>query len=260
MPPRLLLINPNTSSWVTQALAVQIQSVVGNTNAFALDLATATLGASYIATEASYVIAGHALLDCYAANANGHNAVIVGCFGDPGAEALREMSGLPVIGMAEAAMQEASSIGQFSIVTGGQAWKPMLLRLTMVLGYHNQLTDVVAVSESAAELAKNRAKALDTLELACEQAGQGGAKAIILGGAAFAGYGDELARRTGLAVIDSVSATARAMLKLASGLTGTSAAPPGTRPNSGASYSGVSRQLTALLEPSESVDSNLLRQ
>ena len=34
--------------------------------------------------------------------------MLVGCFGEPGCIALRELAGVPVIGLAEAAMREAA--------------------------------------------------------------------------------------------------------------------------------------------------------
>lgn len=248
MTCRFLLINPNTSSWVTDALAQQIHRVVGTSRALELDKATATLGASYIATEAAYVIAGHALLDCYAAHVDGHDAVVVGCFGDPGMEALREISGMPVIGMADAAMAEAARQGRFAIVTGGSAWRPMLLRLAGQLGYRDQLADVLAVAQSAADLARDREQALRVLEQSCRQANTAGATTVVLGGAAFAGYGDELAERTGMAIIDSVSATARAMVTLADTLPAKPTSDPASRRPSGATYSGISAPLAALLQ------------
>lgn len=250
MPFRFLLINPNTSAWVTEALALQVGHALGTRKNFHVDAATATLGASYIATEASYAIAGHALLDCYAANQGGHDALVVGCFGDPGLDALREVSGLPVIGMASAAMQEASRHGRFAIVTGGLAWRPMLRRLAVALGHGEHLSDIVAVAQSAGDLAKDRDKALAILEQSCRDARAGGADTIVLGGAAFAGFGDALATRTGMPIIDSVSAMARAMLALStrSEHTPTRQPSPDIEKTAQATYTGINDPLSRLLQ------------
>ena len=52
---------------------------------------------------------------------------MLACFGDPGLAALKEVSTVPVVGMADASILQACAIGKrFSIVTGGERWKPML--------------------------------------------------------------------------------------------------------------------------------------
>lgn len=95
----LLVLNPNTSAEVTAALQAQIGTELAPSGA-SLHTATATLGARYIASEASYAIAGHAALDAWAAHAQGSglpDATLIGCFGDPGLFALRELSERPVV-------------------------------------------------------------------------------------------------------------------------------------------------------------------
>lgn len=248
MTRRVLLINPNTSTWVTDALVAQIESVLGDASDIELTAATATLGASYIACEVSYALAAHALLDSFAAHYDGHDAVIVGCFGDPGTAALALVSPVPVIGMAEAAMREASAMGRFAIVTGGAAWQPMLQRLALATGFGSRLAHIETVTRSAAELARDRPAALALLARACANAMSHGSDSIILGGAAFAGYGDELARITNLPVIDSVSAMARAVRNhVQDPAVARSPGPSAGFARSAAVYSGIAEPLARLL-------------
>lgn len=52
------------------------------------------------------------------AEADGYDAVIIGCFGDPGLEAAREIVSIPVIGPGEASLLLAAGLGhRFSVVT-----------------------------------------------------------------------------------------------------------------------------------------------
>ena len=52
---------------------------------------------------------------------------MLACFGDPGLAALKEISQVPVVGMADASILQACALGnRFSIVTGGERWKSML--------------------------------------------------------------------------------------------------------------------------------------
>ena len=207
---RLLILNPNTSASVSARLQAHAQALLaerGN-SAVSVSLLTASLGASYIASEASFAIAGHAALDAWArhAAAGGQaDAVLLGCFGDPGVWALREATGLPVIGLAEAAMRSAARMGRFAIVTGGTAWVPMLERLARTLGLAQALAGVHAVAPSGAALAADPDAALALLRDACRQASRG-ADAVILGGAGLAGYAKSLAGSMNLPLIDSASA------------------------------------------------------
>ena len=153
----VLLINPNTSADVTERLVGQLRPwcppdlpLIG---------LTAEFGEPYIATEAAYVVAGHAVLEAFHHHVDEHGlprAVLVGCFGDPAVWALRtEAPEVPVIGLAEAAMREAQAIGPFAIVTGGHAWAPMLERLArgLRLGGPDGLQQVHTVEASGGELA-----------------------------------------------------------------------------------------------------------
>jgi allantoin racemase len=80
------------------------------------------------------------------------DGVLIGCFGDPGLFALREVSGCPVTGLAEASFIQAAALGPFAIVTGGERWKPMLHRLANSLGYGAQLRHIETVAPTGAAL------------------------------------------------------------------------------------------------------------
>jgi Asp/Glu/hydantoin racemase len=211
---KLLVVNPNTTVAVTELLARRIGAAIGT--AAEVEAITAPFGAAYIASEASYVVSAHPALAACSAHCDAHgrpDAIIVGCFGDPGVFALREALVLPVIGLAEAAMREAATHGRFSIVTGGAAWGPMLTRLARALELADRLATIEIVAATGAELAADRERALALLGDACMRAARG-VDAVVLGGAALAGMAEAIAARLALAVplIDSVDAAARAAL------------------------------------------------
>ena len=61
------------------------------------------------------------------------DGIILGCFGDPGLEALREMVKIPVVGPGETAMHIAAMLGhRFSIVTVLDSVVPSLERLARI--------------------------------------------------------------------------------------------------------------------------------
>jgi allantoin racemase len=208
----LLVINPNTSDSVTALLRTHILQMSGPD--VAVHMATARFGARYIASEASYAIAAHAVLDAWAAwladSGPTPDAVLVACFGDPGLLALRECSPVPVTGLAEAAFCEAAQHGRFAIVTGGVAWKPMLERLAHSLGYGPQLAYIHTLEATGAELAADPVAARALLAAACvEAAAQPGVQAVVLGGAGLAGMAAQIQSVVPVPVIDSVLAGAR---------------------------------------------------
>lgn len=212
-PRRLLLINPNTSVSTTERLVQVLAPTLPS--AWVLDAHTAGFGASYIACEASHAVAAHALLEVWSAQTAlaSADAVLIGCFGDPGLFALRECSACPVTGLAEASFIQAAMHGPFAIVTGGERWRSMLQRLAQSLGYGQQLVHIETVAPSGAELLADPDMALRCLSQACEQAARPGVKAIILGGAGLAGYAQALQAHIKLPLIDSAQAGLKVLIK-----------------------------------------------
>ncbi|WP_298928901.1 aspartate/glutamate racemase family protein [uncultured Ramlibacter sp.] len=213
---RLLVVNPNTSASVSALLQQHVQAEAGLH--VRVRTVTARFGAPYIADEASYAVAGHATLDAWAAALASReaepDAVLIGCFGDPGLLALRESSPVPVTGLAEAAFIEAARHGRFAIVTGGQRWGPMLQRLAHALGHGPALAGIHTVVPTGAQLAADPVAARELLSQACLDAvRQLGAQAVILGGAGLAGMAAQIQPSLGVPLIDSVLAGARWALR-----------------------------------------------
>lgn len=235
---QLLIINPNTSVSFTAKLSEHVRAALPQTDVQAV---TARLGAPYIASEAGYAVAGHAVLDAWAAWRAGHehipDAVLIGCFGDPGLFALRECCPTRVTGLAEAAFTEAARLGRFAVVTGGERWAPMLERLAQSLKLDASMAGVHTVAPSGAQLAADPAMALRVLTQACRDAArQWSVSSIILGGAGLAGLAAQIQADVDVPVIDSVLAGARFALQARQGL--------GETPDSG--WVGVAPELSLL--------------
>ena len=217
--PSILAINPNT----TGALTALVESHLRAT-APAIDwrMATGRFGARYITSEASFAIASHAAIDAWAEHESGCDTVLLACFGDPGLYALRELSAVPVVGLAEASMQAAAETARrFSIVTGGPRWAPMLERLAEELGFGARLASVRTIEITGAQAATDPQRTVAALAQACKDArAKDSADAVILGGAGFAGFAALVQPRVadaGIKVIDSVIAGAQAAGRLARG-------------------------------------------
>ena len=238
----LLVINPNTSDSVTALLRSHV--LAASAPEMAVHTVTARFGARYISSEASYAVAAHATLDAWSAwlaqGGPSPDAVLIGCFGDPGLLALRECSPAPVTGLAEAAFIEAAQHGRFAIVTGGAAWQPMLQRLAHSLGYGDSLAHIHTVDATGAELAADPVAARALLARACRDvAEQHAVQAVILGGAGLAGMAALLQHEVPIPVIDSVLAGARQAAQATPTWRGSRSALAG-------SWTGLSAELMAL--------------
>lgn len=213
---RILLINPNTSESVTHLVSGHVRRIAGEIAAF--EPVTARFGARYIASRAALAIAGHAALECLAEHADGHDAIFLACFGDPGLSALQEVSAVPVVGMVEASCWAAAAGDRrFGIVTGGALWQPILGKIVATLGLSEQFAGVRTITQTGGEIARDPEAALPHLAAACRTcAEENGAETVILGGAALAGMVERIQPAVPVPVICSVEAGTRAVIAAAS--------------------------------------------
>lgn len=177
---RLLILNPNTSGAVTaRLLAAAAHRLPPGVAAVP---ATASFGFPVIATRASYAVAAHAALDCWAAAEGSFDAVVLGCFGDPGLEALRELSAAPVFGLAESAIRAAERLpGRFAIVTVGAAWGPMLEERVQIAGAGQACVGVFTIPGTGLDALTAPDAVLRRLTAAVAAASDAGARTVILG-------------------------------------------------------------------------------
>ncbi|HEX5868514.1 MAG TPA: aspartate/glutamate racemase family protein [Beijerinckiaceae bacterium] len=213
---RILLINPNTSPDLTERIAGLARAAVAGDDAIVP--ATGRFGARYITTRASAAIAAHAALDAFAEHGAGCDAVLLACFGDPGLAALKELSPVPVVGMAEASCHEACRRGgRFSIVTGGVLWKPMLEEFVAQLGLADRLASVRCLAQTGGDIARDPGGSLAALAAGSRAAVEAdGADVVILGGAGLAGLAVPIADKVPVPVLCSFETALRAVLALAS--------------------------------------------
>jgi allantoin racemase len=220
---RILLINPNTSADMTRLIVEQAAKHVPP--GVAIDSATASFGASVIASRASYAIAAHAALDCFARHGGAASGIIVACFGDPGVPAIREMAIIPVIGLAEASVKIAGRRKRpFAIVTAGLAWKPMLTEFVSLMPEVKLFTGVYCLDAIGGSVSREPDRFVGPIADQISKARADGAESVILGGAALAGFASRLDCEPIL--IDCVAAAVTELLKVESTGRSEEDAPP----------------------------------
>ncbi|RNF34361.1 aspartate/glutamate racemase family protein [Paracoccus methylarcula] len=206
---RILMINPNTSSALTDRLEAAARSVLSPGTV--LETVTAATGVPYISTRTEALVGGLQTLEILAERHQDYDAAIVAAFGDPGLGAARELFDIPVVGLAEAGMLTACMMGgKFAIVTFAQAlgpwyqecveWHRMQDRcagIFMAEGAFSAIEDVQDEKEAA------------LIELSNRAIKEGQTDVIVLAGAPLAGLAPRIRDRLAVPVVDCAQAAIR---------------------------------------------------
>jgi allantoin racemase len=143
------------------------------------------------------------------------DAVVVGCFGDPGVAALREVLDCPVIGPFEASLHTGAQLGaRVGVVTILDSVVPMLDRLVLSMGLSLRYAGAVAIDVPVLELKKDPSEvAKRVAEAGANLIARRDADVIVLGcmSLAFLGVAEKVAPQVGIPVINP----ARCALKAA---------------------------------------------
>jgi len=146
------------------------------------------------------------------------DAVIVGCFGDPGLSALREVLDCPVVGPFEASLHLAAQLGgRVGVVTILDSVVPLLDQLVRGMGLSLRYAGAVAIDVPVLELKNDQATVMRRVsDGAAQLVRTRDADVIVLGcmSLAFLGLAEWLARAQGLPAINP----ARCALKTAESL------------------------------------------
>jgi allantoin racemase len=209
-PSPLLVLNPNRSGEMTSRVLAQLRQRVPGVEWRG---ATAVRGPAVIDSQTSFAAGAQAAAPLLRAELRARPdtaGVLLACFGDPGLEALRDIAApRPVWGLAEAALRHCSAQhGPCAVLTSGPAWVPLLKQRAADFGLADVLVGVWALPVNGAALAAEPARWLPTLQQLGDEAVAAGAKAVLLGGAAFSGLGLDLKLSLAVPVIDGLDAAA----------------------------------------------------
>lgn len=165
------------------------------------------------------------------AEKDGCDGMILGCFGDPGLDALRELVGIPVVGPGETAMHVASMLGRrFSVVTVLDSVVPSLERLAKVVGLDQKLASVRAVNIPVLELGQDTVSTTGRLIEESQKAiREDKADVVVLGcmSMAFMGVSEMMQESLGVPVVNPAFVSLKVLEGLVnSGLTHSKKAYP----------------------------------
>lgn len=204
------LVNANTNVGMTDHMQRLALARLGD--AVRVSPLTAASGAAYIGSPRTCAIAAETAVElveaCLAAPQRVPDAFLLGCFGDPGLAAVRDISPVPVVSMLEAALLTAMQLGErFSIITPGQRWPRMIDDALTQLGIARHCLGIDAIVLDDLQLPEQQALAVPEVQrLVNAQAARYSPSVIIIGGAALAGLHDAVVAPPGVRLLNSFDA------------------------------------------------------
>jgi len=228
---KIMVINPNTSQSMTDHLRQELERIKRPDTE--LTVVCAERGPETIESAYDEAYAIPPTLELVKrANQEDYHAIIIACFSDPGLEAAKEISKIPVIGIEESSLHMASMLGaKFSVITPRRQRIPSKREHIHMRGLDYFLASVrsldLSVAETDVEPEKTKKRVLEVAKQAVED----GAEVIILGCAGMAGYAPEVESKLNIKVIDPSAvalkvAEAMADLGLTHSKVGLFATPP----------------------------------
>ena len=203
----LIVINPNSSQSVTDGIASALSPFEGR--GVPIRCLTLLEGPPGIETQrqADLTIAPMlALADAHEAEAAGY---VIACFGDPGLHALRDQTRLPVVGIQEAAVMTALTLGQrFGVIAILPTSIPRHMRAFGAMGVLDRLAGDRALGLGVLELADRDRTLAAMIETGRRLRDEDGANVLITGCAGMAYLREPLEDATGLPVVEPCQAAA----------------------------------------------------
>jgi len=196
----LIVINPNSSQMVIKG----IDAAVDPLRALGTPIRCLTLadGPPGIESQRQADLTIAPMLELAAAQKDAAGYVIA-CFGDPGLHALRDQTSLPTVGIQEASVMTALTLGQrFGVIAILPSSIPRHLRAFGSMGVLHRFAGDRALGLGVADLAdsqKSLAAMIATGKRLCDE---DGADVLIMGCAGMANYRIPLQQATGLPIVE----------------------------------------------------------
>ena len=200
----LVVINPNASQTVTDGIDAAIEPL----RRFGIPIRCLTLAEGPMAIEsqrdADLTIAPMLRL---AADQRDAAGFVIACFGDPGLHALRDQTNLPVMGIQEASVMTALTLGQrFGVIAILPQSIPRHLRAFGAMGVLDRLAGDRALGLGVADLADPNKSREAMIATGLRLRDEDGANVLIMGCAGMAQYRGALEDATGLPVVEPTQA------------------------------------------------------
>jgi len=204
---RVMVLNPNTDPQVTALLRRAARaSAPPGCRTFTRSVSS---GPTALRDAADLVIAERQVLSLVRAGC-APDGLVIAAFGDPGLEAAQAVAAFPVAGLGASGLAAAAAHGRFAILTLGPGMDAPLRARIARLGLADRLAGLRYLDADIPDVARNPDRFLPAIEAEARHAADAGARALLLGGAPFAGLGQRA--RAPIPVIDGLKAAIDAVL------------------------------------------------
>jgi allantoin racemase len=202
---RILVINPNTSEAMTRDIHDEATRYARPDTH--VETVSPEWGPRSIEGHYDDIVAAAATLEVVRARSDEFDGVVIACFGDPGLHAAREVSQVPVVGIAEASMLVACTVAhRFSVVTVLPRVKPWIEETVRLHGLEARCASVRTTPLTVLDCERDPAAAEREIVAAARLAlEQDGAEAICLGCAGMGPLDKAVERQLGIPVLDGVA-------------------------------------------------------
>jgi allantoin racemase len=203
---RILVVNVNTTESITETIAQQARAVAApGTEIVGL---TPYFGAESVEGNFESYLAAIAVMDRVMAYDQPFDAVIQAGYGEHGREGLQELLNVPVVDITEAAASTAMFLGHaYSVVTTLDRTVPLIEDRLKLAGLYQRCASVRASGMAVLELEEDPLAAMEAIVRQAELAIRDDkAEVICLGCGGMAGLDEQIRQRTGVPVVDGVTA------------------------------------------------------
>lgn len=206
MSGTIYVINPNSTERVTREIDVAV-APLRLAGGPAIECLTLAEGPPGIQSQRDADGLIPALLKRAAALENEAAAFVVACFSDPGMHALREQSQKPVLGIAEAGVLTALTLGQrFGIVAMLQNSIPRHLRYLGAMGVMGRFAGDLPVNLTIAEMADDALTLGRMLAVGRTLRDTHHADVLVMGCAGMARFREPLEQELGIPIVEPTQA------------------------------------------------------
>jgi allantoin racemase len=202
---RILVINPNTTQPMTDEIGKVARAAASPGTQ--IECVSPASGPRSIEGFADEVLASYHTLDLVAQTNAEYDGYVIACYGDPALGACREVTDVPVVGIAEASFHMAGLVAhKWSIVTVLPRVKPLLEELVARNGMEEKCASIrctpLTVLEIEEDIERTKRMMVDEARSAIEE---DDAEAILLGCAGLGPIDKTMQDALGIPVLDGTA-------------------------------------------------------
>jgi allantoin racemase len=199
-----LVINPNTSQEMTKVIEETVNQYIHSHHK--ADIISAKMGPRSLETFYEYGLATVGVISTLQEiDLTLYDGILLACFGDPGLYAIKEISSVPVIGIAEASISVSLLLGSsFGIFVALEKAVPMMDNMVQQYGLKDRFKGVFPLGLPVLDLEKDKLKTTELLLEKGREAVNQGAEVLILGCAGLTGFSDLIEEQLGVTVVDPI--------------------------------------------------------